>query len=316
MKNKKLIRTFFFLLIGISILILGCKEIDLSTKPSDHNKGLVISATIFPLYSIATQITGDIGTVKLIMPPGDSPHTFEARPSDLRTLTETDVVFAIGHELDHWIEDMVGNNAYNVTIVDENIALRAYNTSDEHDEQGEQGEHDEQGEHGEYDPHYWLSAKNGKIIADNITNTLTEIDPTNADYYLSNLMKFNESIDTTSQQMQELAAQIKTKPFIPLHEGWDYYANEFELNLIENFLPSGQHQSTPKHLVELTEMVEKFKITAIFSEVGMDVSSVKGFASDNNLKIGKLDPVGGSLEIRTFQELLLQNMEWIKEVLE
>ena len=63
-------------------------------------------------------------------------------------------------------------------------------------------------------------------------------------------------------------------------------------------------------------MVEKFKITAIFSEAGMDVSSVKGFASDNNLKIGKLDAVGGYLEIRTFQELLLQNMEWIKEVLE
>ena len=111
----------------------------------------------------------------------------------------------------------------------------------------------------------------------------------------------------------ELATPIASKPFIPLHDAWYYYSEEFNLNIVDNFFPGGQHQSTPQHTVELTEKVENLGVTAIFSEIGLDTSALKGFAEDNDLSISELDPLGGSPKIQSYQDLLLQNMKWINE---
>ena len=142
---------------------------------------------------------------------------------------------------------------------------------------------------------------------------MIKMDPNNSAYYQANLATFEESMDEVAKQIVDLATPIKSQPFVPLHDAWHYYAEEFELNLVDNFFPRGGHESTPQHLAELTEKVEKLKINAIFSEIGLDVSSVQGFANDNNVTIGELDPVGGSPGMETYQDFLLENMSRISE---
>jgi len=39
---------------------------------------------------------------------------------------------------------------------------------------------------GGYDPHVWLSPKNAEVMAQNIMNGLTEVDPSNRNYYIGN----------------------------------------------------------------------------------------------------------------------------------
>ena len=61
-----------------------------------------IAATILPIYNIAQNVAGDVLEVELILPPGASPHTFEVTPSSIRNLKSTKVVYAVGHGLDDW----------------------------------------------------------------------------------------------------------------------------------------------------------------------------------------------------------------------
>ena len=283
------------------------------SESATETEKLNISATIFPVYDIARQIVGDKGNVTLVMDPGDSPHTYETTPSDMIEVSKADLILAIGNELDHWIETMVEDSSAEIVTVDANIALRPY--EDEHDDHDDHDGHDdhEGHNHGEFDPHYWLSAKNGKIMAANIAAAISEIDPDNSDYYQANVSTFQSSIDEINTQIVELATPIASKPFIPLHDAWYYYSEEFNLNIVDNFFPGGQHQSTPQHTVELTEKVETLGVTAIFSEIGLDTSAIKGFAEDNDLTISELDPLGGSPQTQSYQDLLLQNMKWINE---
>ena len=150
-------------------------------------------------------------------------------------------------------------------------------------------------------------------MAVNIANALSEVDPDNSDYYMTNVSNFQASIDDIIPEIVALATPVSTKPFIPLHDAWYYYCAEFDLNIVDNFFPGGQHQSTPQHTVELTEKVANLGVTAIFSEIGLDTSAIKGFAEDNDLTISELDPLGGSTQIQSYQDLLLQNMKWINE---
>ena len=283
------------------------------SESATQTEKLNISTTIFPVYDIARQIVGDKGNVTLVMDPGDSPHTYETTPSDMIEVSKADLILAIGNELDHWIETMVEDSSAEIVTVDANIALRPY--EDEHDDHDDHDGHDdhEGHNHGEFDPHYWLSAKNGKIMAANIAAAISEIDPDNSDYYQANVSTFQSSIDEINTQIVELATPIASKPFIPLHDAWYYYSEEFNLNIVDNFFPGGQHQSTPQHTVELTEKVETLGVTAIFSEIGLDTSALKGFAEDNDLTISELDPLGGSPQTQSYQDLLLQNMKWINE---
>jgi len=283
------------------------------SESATETEKLNISATIFPVYDIARQIVGDKGNVTLVMDPGESPHTYETTPSDMIEVSEADLILAIGNELDHWIENMVEDSSAEIVTVDANIALRPY--EDEHDDHDDHDGHDdhEGHNHGEFDPHYWLSAQNGKIMAVNIANALSEVDPDNSDYYMTNVSNFQASIDDIIPEIVALATPVSTKPFIPLHDGWYYYCAEFDLNIVDNFFPGGQHQSTPQHTVELTEKVANLGVTAIFSEIGLDTSAIKGFAQDNDLTISELDPLGGSPQIQRYQDLLLQNMKWINE---
>ena len=283
------------------------------SESATQTEKLNISATIFPVYDIARQIVGDKGNVTLVMDPGESPHTYETTPSDMIEVSEADLILAIGNELDHWIENMVEDSSAEIVTVDANIALRPY--EDEHDDHDDHDGHDdhEGHNHGEFDPHYWLSAQNGKIMAVNIANALSEVDPDNSDYYMTNVSNFQASIDDIIPEIVALATPVSTKPFIPLHDGWYYYCAEFDLNIVDNFFPGGQHQSTPQHTMELTEKVANLGVTAIFSEIGLDTSAIKGFAQDNDLTISELDPLGGSPQIQRYQDLLLQNMKWINE---
>ena len=329
--NKKMthfIKTlkYFTLVVLLAGLAIACQQsapVASETQVSEQTttvsesatqtEKLNISATIFPVYDIARQIVGDKGNVTLVMDPGDSPHTYETTPSDMIEVSKADLILAIGNELDHWIETMVEDSSAEIVTVDANIALRPY--EDEHDDHDDHDGHDdhEGHNHGEFDPHYWLSAKNGKIMAANIAAAISEIDPDNSDYYQANVSTFQSSIDEINTQIVELATPIASKPFIPLHDAWYYYSEEFNLNIVDNFFPGGQHQSTPQHTVELTEKVETLGVTAIFSEIGLDTSAIKGFAEDNDLTISELDPLGGSPQTQSYQDLLLQNMKWINE---
>lgn len=134
-----------------------------------------------------------------------------------------------------------GNDGFD-TLVEEGEHFPTYyptslSAEDIVDEMTGKHEHDhdhEEEEEEEYDEHVWLSLRNAKLICAEIANTISEIDPDNADDYKANLSDYTAKLDSLDKDISDIAASAKNKtlvfgdrfPFRYLVDdyGIDYYA--------------------------------------------------------------------------------------------
>lgn len=80
-----------------------------------------VVVSIAPLHSLVTAVTGDRTEPHLIVPAGQSPHTFSLAPSDARALARADIVFSAGGEPDRFLErslDSLAGDAVHARMLD------------------------------------------------------------------------------------------------------------------------------------------------------------------------------------------------------
>lgn len=282
--NKYIIRILilgvFLALAAGFILIIPKKEI------TNQSTKLQIAATIFPLQDIAKNIVKDKADVKLILPPGASPHTFEFTPRQVKELQNTKIVFAIGHGLDSWINRIENSlPGTKIVAVDKNIALRQ-TVEIFRDEPKEE-------EEGPIDPHYWLTLANAKIIAENITSEIIALDKNNQEFYKRNLENYIEELDAKDKEFKNKLQNIPNKNIVTLHDAWYYFAEEYSINIVGTFEPAAGREPTAQYLAKLKDAVEKNNIKVIFSEPQVSTAALEPFAKDLSLIIRVLDPIEG-----------------------
>ena len=333
---KNIIITSVILIIVIIGIVLVVKNNNTSNNYSGEKENIEekqkVAATIFPLYDITKTIAGDKFEVVLLTPPGASPHSFEPQPSLIKKLTNAEIIFAIGHGPDHWTEKITNSLEIPVITVDKNINLLESkkndhkdkkendihdNHKDEHEDthnehadehKGEtEDEHDEHN-HGTIDPHYWLSTKNAEQIAFNIAEELARLDADNADIYLKRAEAYQKELQVLRVALQKQIEAYDNRNVVVLHDAWNYFADEFGLNIVGSFKSLVGEDPSPKHLVHLGEEVQDKNVSMIFIEPQLSSSIVKAFAKDYDLGIATMDPVGGMEERKSYIDLMRYNV--------
>ncbi|MBT8344427.1 MAG: zinc ABC transporter substrate-binding protein, partial [Sulfurovum sp.] len=170
----------------------------LSTTYIFSNINTVVS--ILPEKTFVKAIGGDKVNVSLMVQPGNSPHTYEPKPSQMIDIAKADLYFAIDVEFeDVWLPKFKNLNP-KMQIIDLADNITKIQMQAKHEEESEKVHHNEHEHQGE-DPHIWTAPANVKIIAHNIYNALIKADPTSTDYYKKNLDIFLASIDETDRQI-------------------------------------------------------------------------------------------------------------------
>ena len=94
-------------------LILG------STAIADVPK---VAVDIAPVHSLVSRVMEGVGSPKLIIPAGASPHEYSLRPSEAKSLQDADMVVWIGEDLAPWMEksiETLSKNAEIITLLEE-----------------------------------------------------------------------------------------------------------------------------------------------------------------------------------------------------
>ena len=118
-----------------------------------------VATDIPPVHSLVSQVMGDLGTPKLILPPGASPHGYAMRPSEARALQNADVTFWMGPDLTPWlgraIKSLTGN-AINVALSNSEDLVRhpfrtgaPFDSHDHHGDEHEEAHKDDHSDHGD-----------------------------------------------------------------------------------------------------------------------------------------------------------------------
>ena len=222
--NKKLIILFITI-----FAILSC-----SKKEVKNNKeGLNVVSTIFPIYDFTRAIAKDKVDLSMLVKPGIEIHSYNPTPADIIAVENSDVFIYIGGEGEAWVEKILDsiytNNKKIIKLIDNVVALNEeivegmqedghnhdeheeeVHTEDEHNHNEEEHHH----HHEAYDEHIWTSPKNAILIVNTITKALSELDPTNADYYKENALSYNKEIAQIDVELREVVDNAKRKRIV------------------------------------------------------------------------------------------------------
>jgi zinc transport system substrate-binding protein len=255
----------------------------LSTSYIFSHINTVVSIT--PVMTFVKAIGGDKVNVSLMVQAGDSPHTYEPKPSQMTAIAKAQLYFAIGVEFeDVWLPKFHTLNTQ-MKIVDLTQNIKKI----------EMLHHEKHTSHTVYkhenkDPHVWTSPANVKIIAQNIYKSLSAIDKPNTKYYEENLNTFLSQINTVDIQLQKILSSIKgSRNFMVFHPSWGYFAKEYQLRQIAVEV-EGKNPK-PKELVHLIKEAKKEKVTAIITQPEFSDSSAKIIAHELHIPVVKITPL-------------------------
>jgi len=288
-------------IIGIVFFVLGTVLLGsfYSRTQGPESERIKIAATIYPLYDIAQNVAGDALDVKLIVPPGASPHFYEFSPIRLAQLQGTRIIFAIGHGLDDWAQEVqAAIPGVEVYIVDQGIALR-----------------ESEEESGTVDPHYWLHFGNARKITNSIRDVLRRVDPQNSGVYDLNAGTYSEMLAMKEEELVEKVIALPQKNIVTFHDAFYYFANNFNLDIVGTFQPAAGEEPTPKYLAELQKKVRERDVKLVFGEPQFSSAALENFARDNFLTIAILDPIGGVEGRKSYVEMMEYNIAIIIEKL-
>jgi zinc/manganese transport system substrate-binding protein len=154
-----------FLLAGLLALGLGscgpsanspnqAQETNNETAEATSQEELQIVTTFLPMTHFTKAVVRDRAEVTQLLPTNTGPHDYQAKPTDVQTIANADVLVKNGLELEVYLEDMIANaNNPDLVVINtsEGIATIAYEEEghDHHDHSDHDHDHDH--DHAEHD---------------------------------------------------------------------------------------------------------------------------------------------------------------------
>jgi len=261
------------------------------------------AVSILPQQTFLKAIGKDKVNITLMVKPGNSPHTYEPKPTQMKAISKADIYFAIDVEFEKvWLKKFSDiNKKMKIVDISENIARMAMEKHSHHDEHDDHDGHDEKkhddhdghddhDEHESTDPHVWVSPKNVKQIATNIYKALIKIDAKNSNYYKQNYEEFMAKINKTDSDIKNILSKTpKHSKFMVFHPAWGYFARDYDLEQLA--IEVEGKNPKPKTITHLIEEAKEENVKAIFTAPEFSDNIANMIANELNIKVIKVSPL-------------------------
>ncbi|MFK5882585.1 MAG: zinc ABC transporter substrate-binding protein [Sulfurospirillum sp.] len=247
---------------------------------------LNIVVSVLPEVSFVKAIGKNLVNVTAMVKPGDSPHTYEPKPSQMREISKADIYFSIGVEFENaWLKRFANQNSkmliINLSSGIKKEAMPTFEGKNQHD--------------GGKDPHVWTSPENIKIIAKNIYKALIKTDSKNRSIYTKNYQNFILHIEMVDKKIKNILKNTpRNSRFMVFHPAWGYFAKEYHLIQlpieIEGKIPK------PKSLIKIIKIAKKQKVRAIFTQPEFSPKIATQIARELHVKVIKATPLNPKWE--------------------
>ncbi|ADV45893.1 metal ABC transporter solute-binding protein, Zn/Mn family [Nitratifractor salsuginis] len=255
---------------------------------------LDIVVSIVPEKYFVRQIAGPYADITVMVPPGSSPHSYEPKPSQMRSISDADLYFAIGVEFEKaWLPRFLSQNP-NLRVIDLSKAVQKIPMqSGHHHGKYEPTAHRHENEG--LDPHIWLSVRNVEKMAPMIEKALESEDPGHASEYRKNLQAFEERLKALDRRIAAKLSHLpKRTAFMVVHPSWGYFARDYGLRQlpvqIEGKAPK------PRQLMRLIDEAKRAKVRAIFVQPEFSDKSALVLAKELGIPVIKISPLSEDWE--------------------
>lgn len=309
-----------------------------ATKVNEKEEKSTIYASFYPIYNLTKQIAGDKFEVKSFTNLKTESHDWEPSAKDMAEVSKAQLMFINGAGMEEWEDSLKNSSDIELVNTSKDIDLIKASEEDHHDhdedhdhedadhDHDEDHDHEDANEehhhhHGQYDPHLWLSPKNAISQAKVIAEKLSEIDPSNKDYYMDNFKKIEEELKALIAEYKEKFDECENKNFLVNHKAFSYLAKDFSLNQIALTSLTSTEETDAKTLKDASLKAKELNIKTIFYEMGSSDKNAKTLADEigadtkplNTLELATDENIKNDT---TYQELVRENLEAIYQSLE
>ncbi len=212
---------------------------------------LRVVATTPDLASVAREVGGDRVSVVALAKPTEDPHYVDAKPSHIVTLNRADALIEGGAELElGWLPPLLENSrnkrisagAPGRIVASDGMKMLEVPSSFDRSK-GDV--------HSRGNPHFLLDPVNVKIIAGQMAERFSRVDPKSAAIYRSNLAKFNAKVDAKLAEWQGRLAPYRGAKIVTYHNDFIYLASRFNLEVVATLEPKPGISPSPAHLARV-----------------------------------------------------------------
>jgi len=255
------------------LLAGGCAVV-----PPKSTGRLRVVTTIGVLADWARQVGGNRVEVTSLLSGNESPHTYEVKPDDVKTIADARILFRIGLGLEKWLDPAIHNSGNKtLAVVDAATGLTDIVRGDEHDRSG--------------NPHVWLDPEYARVGIGNLVTELVKLDPKGESLYRKREAAYFVRLDSLSAAISAEFAGLRDRRIITYHDAWPYFARRFGLDIMAAVEPIPGQEPSAKELARLVDLIRREHIKAITTEPQLPSALPNMLASETGVKVVVLNPL-------------------------
>jgi ABC-type Zn uptake system ZnuABC Zn-binding protein ZnuA len=303
---------------GTSLLLAACgsegssPSSGSSNSPESADAALVVATT-----SIWADVTSNVACdgladVRMIIPPGGDPHSFEPSLRDRETMDNADLIVANGLFLEESLEDTIDAvEAGGVPVLRvgdglDPIPTNAASHDEDHEGEDHEDHEDEDHEdedhkvdddaahddhdHGDEDPHVWWDptriAMAVPLIADALVAAGLDRERVDAcaDQYVDDLARLDDELTTIVATLP-----VDQRLLVTNHDSLGYFADRYDFEVLGSVIPSSSSlaATSPADLDALAADIEATGVSAIFADTQNSADDAEALAN----RIGDVEVV-------------------------
>ena len=347
LKKSLLLVVVLVLTVGVSVQAQGAKRLK-----------IVASFTI--LEDVIRNIVGDAADLDTLVPPDADPHPYTPTPSDLAKISDADVVFVNGALLEQGLLKTIESSAKRIVPASQCVEILPFGdvqpalaaaTPDLSDPTAQRcashvSELDALGAvqpsypvaplgqlyaincvaggdgDGNCDPHVWFNPYNIQLWVLTIRDTLSELDPANAETYKTNAAAYLTDLE---RLQQDLSRELATLPaerrvLVTDHDALGYFADTYGFQIVGMVVPSVSTDAEPsaQQIAGLIDVIRSQHVPAIYAGVSVNPALSQQVADEAGAHFYTLyteSLTDSSGEAPTYIDLMNSDMQTIVESL-
>jgi ABC-type Zn uptake system ZnuABC Zn-binding protein ZnuA len=264
---------------------------------------------------IVQQVGDDHVEVAALVKPGVDPHEYEPTPSDLRKVSDAQLILTSGKHMENYLnklQEATGGKADLLEVGDHLPSLKMKPGDEE-----KNAAVDSSGM--VVDPHWWHSVGNVKQATKIIRDELIKLDPADKGDFEKNAKAYLAKLDQLESWVKRKVAELPRdkRKLVTSHDAFQYLARDygFTIEAIEGL--STESEASNRHVSELIDDIKKQGVKAIFLETTLNPKVTTQITRETGVKIGgTLYAAGlGPGEASTYEGMMKHNVSTIVDAL-
>ena len=270
-------------------------------SPSAPDRALRVVATTTQVGSVAREIGGDAIELTVLLKPGIEAHDFELTPAAGAALEQADLILVSGAGLEDWLDETLETigGADRARDLSAGVSLLPSG-----------------------DPHYWLSAPNAIVMAENARDALAEAAPDDADGFADRADVLIERLEAADAEVRAMIDEVPpdARRIVTDHDALGYFIDEYGLVFVGSIFPSLDVSSEPsaQEIETLVAEIRDQGVTAIFTESSVNPRLAAAVAEETDARLvdepiytDSLGPDGSGAD--TLDGMLIHNARVIRD---